>query len=201
MPLVMPATPGFRRSRFGLQSNTQTFRSPLTNDVQRLRLPGARWMATYTLPQMNRQQAAAWQAFLLGLEGGVNTFYAFDPDKRAPRGIATGTPLVKGAGQTGSTLVIDGCTPNVNGWLLAGDMFAVNGELKMLTAPVNTNGSGEATLSFKAALRTSPADNAPLSLQSPSCLMVLTDDQQTFWEANHNGIYQEHSFSATEVFA
>jgi hypothetical protein len=200
MPISMPASPGFTRSRFGLETNTQTFESPLTKNVQRVMLGGARWTLSVTLPRMNRIQAAAWQAFLLQLEGRANTFYGFDPDAKQPRGAATGTPLVNGAGQTGSTLNIDGCTPNVIGWLRAGDYFETGGELKMLTHDANTNGSGQTTLYFKSPLRDSPADNATVTVQNPACEMILSDDMQAMWEANQNGIYEPITFTAVEVF-
>jgi hypothetical protein len=199
--LAMPAAPNFTRSRFGLETNTQRFESPLTKTVQRVVLGGARWTASYTLPKMNRGRAAEWQAFFLGLDGSYGTFYGFDPDAKAPRGAGTGSPLVAGGSQTGSSLDIDGCTAGVTGWLRAGDYFSVGGEMKMLTQDANTNGSGEATLNFKPALRSSPADNAPLTVTSPACTMVLVDDMQAVWEADHNGIYQEITFSGMEVFS
>jgi hypothetical protein len=201
MAINLPSTPGFTVSRFGLETNTQRFESPLTKSVQRMLLGGARWTATYSLPAMNRDQAAVWQSFFLQLEGSANTFNAYDSDARFPRGVATGTPLVMGGSQTGSSLIIDGCTANITNWIMAGDYFAVNSELKMVTANANTNGSGQATISFKPALRESPADNAPLTFDTPTCEMVLADDMQAMWECNENGIYQPKSFSAVEVFA
>lgn len=201
MPIDLPASPGFMESKFGLETNTGRFESPLTKATQRILLSGSRWTFSATLPQMNRSQAATWQAFLLKLEGGVNTFNGYDPDAREPRGPMGGTPLVKGASQTGSTLAIDGCTANITGWGKAGDYFSVNGELKMLTADCNTNGSGEATLSFKPALRNSPADNAALTARNATCTMILTDDMQAVWQANANHIYQPITITAFEVFS
>jgi hypothetical protein len=201
MPLSMPTRPGFAAARFGLETNTQTFTSPLTRATQRLVLAGSRWTATYTLPVMKRDQMAAWQAFLLSLEGGANTFSAYDPDAITPRGAWSGSPLVNGGGQTGSTLNIDNCTANVSGWGRAGDYFYF-GELKMLTQDVNTNGSGQAALNFKPAIRTSPADNTPITFTQASCTMVLADDSQSMWQSgNRLGVYEGLSFSAYEVFA
>ncbi|WP_020474246.1 hypothetical protein [Zavarzinella formosa] len=201
MTIYMPASPGFTACRFGLETNTQKWESPLTKNVQRVLLGGGRWMATYTLPRMNRSDAAYWQAFLMQLEGGVNTFYGFDPDARNPRGVATGTPLVKGASQTGSTLLIDGCTANVTGWLMPGDYFACNGQMHMITTRADTNGSGETTLNFKAAMRNSPADNAVVTVRDTTCTMILTDDNQTVWQTGTRlGIYEGMSFSGVEVF-
>lgn len=205
MPLSMPASPGFLSSPFRLETNTQRFESPLTKNVQRVLLPGARWTCTYSLPAMNRAQMAEWQAFLMQLEGGVNTFYGFDPDGRTPRGAAAtnpGTPLVMGGNQTGSSLIIDGAPANVTGWLLTGDYITVNDQMVMVTAPVNTDGSGQATIPFKPALRSSPSDNAPVTVQNSTCLMILSDDQQTGWQGSSNrvGFYEPLSFAAIEVF-
>lgn len=199
MTISMPVTPNFTRSRFGLETNTRLYHNPITNTTKRALLSGARWTASYTLPKMTRDQAALWQSFFLQLEGGVNTFYGFDPDARIPRGVATGTPLVKGGSQTGSSLTIDGCTANITGWLKQGDYLSVNGELKMMTADANTNGSGEATLTFKSALRNSPADNAPLTVISPTVAMILVDDMQAMWETDKNGFYEPITFSAIEA--
>lgn len=196
----MPTTPGFTTCRFGLETNTQTFESPLTKTVQRVLLGGARWNATYSLPAMNRTQAAPWKAFFLRLEGGANTFNAFDPDGKTPRGIATGTPLVNGGSQTGSSLITDGWTAGIVA-LKAGDYFSVNGELKMVTSDVLANGSGQATIPFKPALRNSPADNAPITVQKPACTMILADDMQAIWECDRMGIYQPKTFAALEVFS
>ncbi|WP_152051831.1 hypothetical protein [Tautonia marina] len=201
MPIDMPTLPGFNGSRFGLETNTQRFESPFTRSVQRVALGGSRWIATYSLPPMKRERAAEWQAFFLNLEGGANTFNAFDPDARRPRGVATGSPLVKGGSQTGSTLNIDGATANILAWLRPGDYFSVNGELKMVTAPANTDSSGEATISFKPALRNSPPDNTPIILDKPTCTMALVDDQQAIWECDVVGLYQPKTFSAIEVFS
>ena len=200
---TMPASPKFVRSRFGLETNTQMIASPLTNSVQRLTLSGARWMLTATLPVMTRAQFAEWQAFLLKLNGSSKTFYGFDPDALVPRGNITGsTTLVNGASQTGSSLTIDGLAANTNGILLPGDYFTVGGELKMVTAPLNSNGSGEGTVYFQPAMRSSPADDAPLTLQGATCEMVLIDDAQTMWASGSRlGIYDEFTFSAMEVFA
>lgn len=204
MPLALPAATGLTTSRFGLETNTQSFTSPFTRATQRVALGGSRWTAAYSLPPMKRDKAAVWQAFFLQLEGAANTFSGFDPDAAAPRGqarLTPGVPLVNGANQSGSTLTIDGCPANVTNYLLPGDYFGVNGELKMIVAAVSTNGSGQATLTFKPALRNKPGDNAPLTLVKPTCAMALVDDQQAIWECDVMGVYQAKTFTAVEVFS
>ncbi len=74
-----------------------------------------------------------------------------------------GTVLVNGAGQTGSTLAVDGltATPQV------GDTFTIAGIAKtyIITAAATVT-SGGATLSISPALDSSPADNAALTFRS-----------------------------------
>jgi hypothetical protein len=200
MPIYMPSFPAFRNSTFGLQTNTQRFESPFSRYVQRQLLAGSRWQASYTLPRMHRDSAAYWQAFFLSLEGGVNTFYAFDPDAISPRGVASGNPLVLGGSQTGSSLNTDGWTASTINILVPGDYMSINGELKMITQAASSDGSGNATLSFKPALRESPADNEPIILYRASCLMILDSDSQASWSADYNSVYDEMTFTAHEVF-
>ena len=200
MPISLPYPLGITTSRFGLETNTQRFESPFTRSVQRVALGGARWTWTFSLPAMKRSRAAVWKAFLDQLDGAANTFYGYDPDNLVPRGPAKGTPLVNGAGQTGSTLAIDGC-PASTLFLRAGDYFAVNGEYKRLTQDATANGSGQVTLQFKPALRNSPADNAVVTVSSPTVTMALTDDRQGMWECDVVGVYQPLTLTAVEVFS
>lgn len=182
----IPSTIKIKTSSFALRTNTRKFVSPFNNATQTVELTGARWSATYTTPPLTRAQRADLQAFLLKLRGGANTFYAYDPDGKTARGTPTGTPLVNGGSQTGNSLTIDGCTNSVTGWLKAGDYFTVNGELKMIIADVNSNGSGQATLTFEPSLRSSPADNAAITVSTATCEMMLIDDGQAQWDTDEN---------------
>jgi hypothetical protein len=201
MSIDMPNYPAFTTCRFGLETNTQIFTSPLTKATQRMLLGGARWIATYSLPAMNKSQQGNWAGFFLSLQGGVNSFNAYDPDRKTPLANLSGsTPLVNGGSQTGTSLITDGWPASIT-VLKAGERFSVNGELKMVTSDAVTNGSGQVTISFMPALRNSPADNAAITVQKPTCTMVLSDDMQAIWECNPKGIYQPKTFSAFEVFS
>lgn len=193
----IPSSIKIRSNNFGLRFNTRAFTSPFNQATQTLELTGARWAATYTTPMLTRAQRAELQAFLIKLRGRANTFYAYDPDGKTPRGVMSGTPLVKGAGQTGNSLNIDGCTNSITGWGKAGDYFTVNGELKMLTADCNTNGSGETTLVFEPSLRSAPADNAVITVSTATCEMMLVDDNQAQWDSDENKL-SSITFSGVE---
>ncbi len=208
--LNMPSSPGFTDSRFGLRSNTQTdLTSPLSQTSQFLELPGARWYANYTLPSMSRDQAAAWQAFLVTLRGRAGRFYGFDPDARTPRGSAKakafGTlKIVAGSPEpSGNTLVVDGAGASEQGVFRAGDYLAYDvatgRQLHMVTADVDADASGVMSLTIEPPIRTSPADNSNVIVATATCIMRLVNDDPG-WDANRISRYGI-SFEAIEVFA
>ena len=185
---------------WALVSNTQAHRSPLNGTVQTLELPGSRWAATLRFDNLNQADTRTMVAFLAKLRGRAGRFYLYDHSLAAPRGIATGTPLVKGASQTGASLITDGWTISQTGILKAGDYIGVNGELKIVTADVNSDGIGDATLSIEPPLRSSPADNAAITVTRPTCTMMLADDDQTKW-STQPGFWSGMVISCVEVFA
>jgi hypothetical protein len=142
---------------WSLVSNTQTFTSPLSGAIQTVEIPGARWTVSFSLTAMDAADAALWRAFTAKLRGQAGRFYLWNMARPIARGIGTGTPVVSGAGQSGATLVTSGWTISTTGILKAGDFFSVNGELKLLVADANSDGSGVATLTFEPPLRSSPA--------------------------------------------
>ena len=164
--------------RFSLMPNTQVFQSPLNRTIQTLELPGARWTATIEFRNISLADARLLKAFMASLRGMSGRFYLGDYAHKIPAGTAAGTPRVKGASQTGSTLLTDGWSPNQTALLVPGDYVAVNGELKIITATCSSNGSGEATITFEPPLRTSPIDVAPIITSQPTCTMRLVDDEQ-----------------------
>ena len=199
--LTMPATPNFTSASFGLVANTQTFESPLDRTVQTLELVGARWSGVYSLPRMIRATAAPWTSFLTELLGPSGRFFGFDPVAKTPLGTGVGdSPLVDGASQTGKSFNTKAWTGTQTGLLIAGDYFTVNGELKLVTASVDSDGGGLATINFVPSLRVSPADNAALTLSNPTCTMRIAQDDSAFWDFNtaqHYGI----TFEGIEAFA
>lgn len=199
-PLTMPATPGFRDSRFGLARTIAAFESPYTGAQQTLERASARWFAQYTLPPMRRAEAARWVAFLVGLRGRVGTFKGFDPDARTPQGVATGTPRVKGAGQTGGVLATDGWTPATAGILKAGDYIAIGApsqRLHMVIDDADSDGAGNATVAIEPALRETPDDDAAITTNAPYGIFRLAHDE-VGWDADHVGRFGL-TFAVAEV--
>lgn len=165
-------------SRWSLVPNTQVHISPLSETMQVLELPGAKWEAQLVFTNLSVADGREIFGFLASLRGPVNTFNLHDHSLETPRGIATGTPLVNGADQTGNTLDTDGWTVSQTGIMKRGDYFQVGTELKMMTADVNSDGAGLATLTFESPLRVAPGDGTSIITASPKALMRLKDDKQ-----------------------
>lgn len=196
--LIMPSSPGFINVRWGQSANTQVFQSPLTKSVQTFGLTGARWVAVFTLPPMKLINAANWFAFLSQLEGQNGRFFANPPNK-IPQGLATGTPLVKGASQTGNSLITDGWTASINSILKKGDFIEVNSELKMIISDANSDGSGDSTLSITPALRNSPSDDDAITVSNPTTIMMLSSNEQANWTKDKLNLYGI-TFAGVEVW-
>jgi len=166
-----------------LRPNTMVFESPLNGAVQTTDLPGARWICEITYDNLFKADRLLMQAFLAQLRGRAGRVYLWDMSHPIPAGSATGSPLVNGASQTGATLITDGWTAGQSPIIKAGDLFAVNGELKRIVSDANSNGSGQATLTFEPPLRASPVDNAVITVDKPKFTGMLIDDDQDMYLA------------------
>ena len=195
---TFPATIKPARLDFSLVGNTRTFRSELAGDEQVLKLPGAHWVVSMTFDLYTRAELAELEAFLHDLEGAAGTFSLWNHRHENPRGSAPGTPLVKGASQGGKSLITDGWTVSQSAILKPGDFFAVNGELKQITAEAASDGSGDSTLAITPALRASPADGAALTTTKALGTFRLTTDAAA--RIQHLGPHMTLSLTAREHF-
>jgi len=173
---------------WGLQANTQNSRSSLNGAVQTLALPGDIWTGTLTFTNLKDAEARVMRAFITSLRGQSGRFYLVPPSYTRA-GIGTGTPLVKGVNQTGSSVVTDGWTANQTAAVCAGDYITINDELKMVTVDGNTNSLGEVTISFVPPIRVSPADNEAISVVNPTGIFMLSDAKQARWQVQPTPIY------------
>lgn len=200
-PLTLPSHTGRRSMELRATNAVTVERSPFTYASQAQASAGQMWQADVTLPPMKRADAEAWVAWLVSLRGSFGTFLMGDPIGATPRGAGGGTPLVNGASQTGQDLDIDGCTSNVTGWLKAGDYVqlgsAGSATLHKVLADVNTNGSGQATLTLWPHIRTAPSDNAAVTISNTVGRWRLASSESS-WSVNEASIYGI-SFSCMEA--
>lgn len=176
--------------------------SPFTLETQAFKWQGEQWAIDFQMPPFtNKRIAKEWISFFLKLEGSFGYILMGDPSAKIPDGVATGTPLVDGINQTGNTLITKGWTNGVTNIMRQGDYFQLgtgtNSRLYMITQDTNSDSSGNATLSFVPALRSSPANNAPLVVSSAVGVFRLSDNNFS-WTVSPGGIYRM-GFQAVEV--
>ena len=84
-----------------------------------------------------------------------------------PRGLWTGTPVVKGADQAGNSIIIDGASANRLNWARKGDFVQFNGLTKVfqVTDDANSDTNGDVTLKLNGAIPSggSPGDNTTVT--------------------------------------
>lgn len=158
--------------------------SPFTGQQQVYKHQGQWWEMEVSMPPMKRDEAEQVASFLLKMNGKYGTFLLGDKANTAPRGVGTGSPLVKGGSQTGDQLLTDGWTSSTTGILKAGDWIQVGSgsstRLHKVLDDVNSDGSGNATLNIFPSIRTSPADNTVITVNSPKGIWRLSSNETDF---------------------
>ena len=192
MPLTMPTTKP-TQTEWTIISNARTFVSPITGAIQTVQRTGNRWKVTLSYENLFDSERAVMQAFLSQLTATAENFYLEDHSYER-RGTGAGTPLVAGAGQSGNQLVIDGWTSGFYAFR-AGDYFEVSGELKMVTADAVIS-AGSATVDFVPELRSSPANNAAVTITSPKGVFRLASPETTW--SNRSPRISSFSFECVE---
>jgi hypothetical protein len=192
-PITLP-TGGQRAVQFSPRSAVGVSASPYTFQQQAQAWPGQLWMARVTLAPMKRAAAEQWIAALLGLNGRYGTFHLGDPAATSPRGTpGASTPLVKGAAQTGQSLLTDGWTSNATGVLLRGDWIQLGSgstrRIYKVLVDANANAGGEVTLDIWPRLRESPADNEAVVLTNTAGTFRLTSDESMSWDVDASLFY------------
>lgn len=182
--LAFPAiTPG-GGSEFYLPGKTSTHRGPLTQVQRTEELGLPLWIGRLVFKPFNQINRRLMEAFLNRLRGAQGRFYYGHPYylSRGPTGTASGTPLVNGAAQTGSSITLDGFGFSERvletGDFLAWDVSGDNRELHQVIVPADSDGAGNATVSITPPIRTSPADDQAIIITGATCVMRLADDNQ-----------------------
>jgi hypothetical protein len=203
--LALPSSPNIKQCRWILQGNTIEHISPFTRSIQTIELLSSRWMASFTLPPMKQSEAEIWMVWLARLQGRAGRFYAGDPSARVPRGTATGSPVVNGAGQCGISLVTSGWTPNLSSALKRGDYLSWDTpsgwrELHKVTGDFGSDASGNATLTIAPPIRESPASLATITTTNPTCVMALATDDDGEWSVD-DALIHDITFNLEEAMS
>lgn len=177
----IPSSPKPKSAQVVTIANVATATSAFSFKTSKQKLSGQRFEITLDFPPMTGAEAGAWIAFILKMNGQEGSVYVEDPDRQTANGIATGTPLVKGASQTGNSLITDGWTISQTGILLAGDLIEIGDYFYVVLNDANSDGSGDATLDIWPDLRSSPADNAVITVSNckTKCRLAGNSNQWT----------------------
>lgn len=200
-PLSLPTTIGIASISFNARNVDALSQSPFTLAHQVISHAGQQLSASINLPPMNTAEAEEWVTFLMQLKGRTGTFLMGDPSREFPQGSAGGSPVISGAGQSGSTLSITGAAASVTGWLKAGDYIQVGSgstaSLYKTLTDTNTDGAGAAIIDIWPDLHLTPVDASAVVVNSPVGRWRLASGATT-WDVSSASIYGI-SFQAMEV--
>lgn len=194
-PLTFPTVKEPSRVQLTARAFVSRTISPFTGEQQIQAHQGQLWEAEVEFPIMARANADVVTGFLVKLNGREGTFLMGDPAGSTPKGSAAstpGTPVVKGGGQTGVDLTVDGLPINTTAYLITGDYIQLgssnSARLYKVLDNVDTGSTGDATVTIWPKLRSSPADNAAVVVNNAVGRFRLDDQPQ--WDAIPDQFYR-----------
>lgn len=175
--------------------------SPFTGIQQVQVSQGQWWEVEVNLYPMKRADYAIWQAWVLSLQNSFGTLLLGDPEATASQGALGGTPVVKTLASKGaSTLDIKNASINITGWMKAGDFFQIGtgstSRLYQLLEDADTDGSGDATLTFWPSLRVDAAVDTAITTSDAVGLFRLKPGTIDFIK---RPLFTEISFTVIEA--
>lgn len=172
--ITFPSSPKPSGMAWRLVMPSQVNVSPYTGARQVVSSNRGWWECTMSLPPIvTTASIKPWRSFIAKSRGSANNFQVpVDPTAQSS---LSETPQVDGANQIGRTLNTDGW-PASTTCLSAGDFITIGNQLLQLTEDITSDSSGDASISFEPAIRTSPADDASIEFKNPFALMYLTEE-------------------------
>lgn len=156
------------------------------------------WLAEVSLPVLDRYSHDFWSAFFARVRHGVGVFLLGDPRAALPKGVASGSPVVLGASQTGYSVVTAGWTPGVTSILLPGDYLQIGYRLYKVLTDVSSDANGQATIPVWPNLRDLPADQTPIITRNCRGLFRLQAGDKISSSVNVSG-YGVDAFTVREA--
>jgi hypothetical protein len=184
-PISIPATPGFRSIKWMAMSVVGEQPSIFTLSTKVYAWPGKLRRVTVTLPPMDEVNAKLWTTFAMKLNGKEGTFFLQDSLFKSPRGVVAdqyALGKVNGASQAGSSLITDGWAVSQTDLFKEGDWISVEDRLYSILEDVDSDGSGNATLTLWPDV-ISPADDASILVGSDARgIFRLEDWPENGWD-------------------
>lgn len=182
-----PASPLPMQLDFEINDAISVVQSPFSLATQMQAWPGAEtWTCNVSLPPMTRAASNAWIAWLMSLQGVLNTFQMGDSSHTAPTGVIQGTPLIDcsipGNVPTSYVLNTKGWTASKTNLLLPGDYVQVGMRLHRVINAVNSDASGKCAMQIWPSIREQPVDNQILITNNTLGLWRLTENKRSWTE-------------------
>lgn len=161
--LTLPTDPAPAKMAIAMVSAKNTLTPAIGGAEQELLRKGTRYALTFSMPVMTYVQSMEWDDLMA--EGDTVLMRVFQPGLVIPN---PGAPLVKGAGQAGTSLVIDGLP---NGYVIRKGQFlsvVSAGQRFLYRAKASaTSLAGTATIPLRTMLRRPPNDNDVVEIAQP----------------------------------
>ena len=177
-----PTSPAPKDASIGSVQNT-IVSVTTSGRVQTRQIDGQKFSITLDYPPMSRSNFAPIKAFIMKQRARLNTFTVIPPIVSDAQGVATGTISVNGAISSGVTsCTIDGMATSTSDILKAGDYFRFTGQDKVYMAveDLDSDGSGEGTLTFEPPLRSDVANDVALIYDNVDFTVRLSNDIQEY---------------------
>lgn len=161
--LTLPTDPAPAKMGIAMVSAKNTLTPAIGGAEQELLRKGTRYALTFSMPVMTYVQSMEWDDLMA--EGDTVLMRVFQPGLVIPN---PGTPLVKGAGQAGTSLTIDGLP---NGYIIRKGQFlsvVSAGQRFLYRAKAGaTSVAGTATIPLRTMVRRPPNDNDVVEIAQP----------------------------------
>lgn len=134
---------------------------------------------TVQMPNLSNDDAMDIFAFLQKQKGSFETFTIQHPLDNRGAGKAETDILVNGVhAVSDSTIALDGFAASTTAVLKAGDLIKFNhSKVYMVQSDVDSNSSGEVTVSIEPSIVAALADNEAVTVNKPSFTVYLTSEE------------------------
>jgi len=175
-----PSYPAWKQVEYSVEDVIGEAESPFTLQAQQQDWGADRWSLNIALPPMSQADAAAWTSWLMEMRGKLNVFQMGDPLKASPAGAAQGTPVSQGANLAGARSILTrGWQPSTQAQLLVADYLQAGYRLhQVISANVDSDANGFATINIWPSLREPTADGDPIILSNPTGLFRLAENKR-----------------------
>lgn len=162
-----------REQSFYIRTLSTRFENPLTGQTQVLERDAARWVSKISLLR-SEVDTRRVEALLASLRGSVGHVLIPDFRRSHAAGSLAGTPQLMGG--TGTTLTVEGFTPNAQRVLKAGDLIQTStGRCHMVLTDIDADSLGHASVPIAPRLR-DPVAVGPLITTNCAVRMRLVSD-------------------------